>query len=219
MDRLRSLSRGGRLLLALAVGGAVFGIATAVQADIPDSGVIHGCYGKPGTPQKGQLRVRDASQGEQCRFYENSLDWSQTGPSGATGPTGPTGPAALADIWNADCDSGGCPITVDIAFKQAVVLSKTLPAGTFFVTAKTGVTSNTAGGIYTCYLIHSGIGIDAAHAGTAGAIQPQTLNLQHVLTLASPETVTLECQGNAVGGAVAFPSFSEIDAIPVGTVH
>jgi hypothetical protein len=80
-------------LLAIAVGGALFGIASAVQASIPSSnGVIHGCYGKPGTPQKGQLRVRDADQGEQCRFYENTLDWNQTGPTGATGATGPTGP-------------------------------------------------------------------------------------------------------------------------------
>ena len=64
MNRLRRLNRVGRFLIALAVGGAVFGIATAVQADIPDSGVIHGCYGKAGTPYKGNLRVRDASQGE-----------------------------------------------------------------------------------------------------------------------------------------------------------
>jgi hypothetical protein len=71
----------------------VFGIASVVQADIPDNGVIHGCYGKPGTTYKGNLRVRDFDQGEQCRFYENPLDWNQTGPSGVTGPTGPTGPA------------------------------------------------------------------------------------------------------------------------------
>ena len=93
MHRLRGLRRGGRLLLALAVGGAIFGIASVVQADIPDSGVIHGCYGKAGTPYKGQLRVRDASQGEQCRIYENELDWNQTGP---TGPTGPAGVPGLA---------------------------------------------------------------------------------------------------------------------------
>src|SRR5262249_9381672 len=93
MGRLRCLGRGGRFLLALAVGGAAFGIATAVQAAIPDAdGVIHGCYGKPGTPQRGQLRVRDVSQGEQCRFYENPLDWSTAGVTGAAGPTGPTGP-------------------------------------------------------------------------------------------------------------------------------
>src|SRR5439155_20659098 len=39
-----------RVLAALAVAGAAFGIVSAVQADIPDNGVIHGCYGKPGTP-------------------------------------------------------------------------------------------------------------------------------------------------------------------------
>ena len=45
MLRFRSLSRPWRLVVGLAVGGAVFGIATAVQASIPDaSGVIHGCY-------------------------------------------------------------------------------------------------------------------------------------------------------------------------------
>ena len=108
MYRLRRLSRGGQFVLALAVGGAVFGIATAVQADIPDNGVIHGCYGRPGTTYKGQLRVRDVSQGEQCRFYENPLDWNQsgvTGPTGATGPTGPTGPAGLSLF--ADVDGNG----------------------------------------------------------------------------------------------------------------
>jgi hypothetical protein len=82
----------GRLVIALAVGAAVFGIATAVQADIPDSGVIHGCFAKPGTPQKGQLRVRDASKGEGCRYYENRVDWRVSGVTGATGATGATGP-------------------------------------------------------------------------------------------------------------------------------
>jgi hypothetical protein len=99
VNHLNKLGRGSRILLALAVGGAVFGIASVVQADIPDSGVIHGCYGKPATPQKGQLRVIDASQGEQCRFYENPLNWNQTGPTGPPGPTGPTGPAGSARAY------------------------------------------------------------------------------------------------------------------------
>src|SRR5262249_20989545 len=89
MRFVRRLGHGPRLALALAVGAGIFGIATAVQADIPDHGVIQGCYGKPGTAYKGQLRVRDADQGEQCRAYENPLSWSQTGPTGSTGPTGP----------------------------------------------------------------------------------------------------------------------------------
>jgi hypothetical protein len=97
MRHYKMLGRGSRLLVALAVGGAAFGIASAVQASIPSSnGVIHGCYGKPGTPQKGELRVRNFDQGEQCRFYENTLDWNQTGPTGPTGATGPTGPTGAA---------------------------------------------------------------------------------------------------------------------------
>lgn len=88
----------GRVILALAVAGSVFGIASVVQADIPDAGVIHGCYGKPGTPQRGELRVVDADQGEQCKAIENPLSWNQVGPTGQRGPTGPTGPGGVTGI-------------------------------------------------------------------------------------------------------------------------
>jgi hypothetical protein len=109
MESVRKLRRGGRVLVALAVAAAAFGIASAVQADIPDGGVIVGCYGKPGTPQKGQLRVRDADHGEQCRYYENPISWNQVGPTGttgATGPTGPTGPAGATGPTGATGPSG-----------------------------------------------------------------------------------------------------------------
>jgi len=86
-------------VLALAVGGAVFGIATAVQASIPDaSGVIHGCYNASlahGSPT-GALRVVDTSKpGGVCASWEVSLNWNAngvTGAKGATGARGPTGP-------------------------------------------------------------------------------------------------------------------------------
>jgi len=102
MHRLRGLSRGGRLALALAVGGAAFGIATAVQASIPDaSGVIHGCYNTSlahGSPI-GALRVIDtAKPNANCASWETALNWNAkgiTGPTGvrgSRGPTGPTGP-------------------------------------------------------------------------------------------------------------------------------
>ncbi len=102
MHRIRGLSRGGRLVLAVAVGGAVFGIASAVQASIPDaSGVIHGCYNTQlahGSPT-GALRVIDTSKPNgNCASWEAPLNWNAkgvtgaTGPTGAPGPTGPTGP-------------------------------------------------------------------------------------------------------------------------------
>lgn len=95
MRLLRGLGFGGRLVLTLAVGGAIFGIATAVQAGIPDAdGVIHGCYNTSlarGNPT-GALRVTDPSKPNgNCASWEAALNWSQTGPTGATGPTGQTG--------------------------------------------------------------------------------------------------------------------------------
>jgi hypothetical protein len=97
MHRLRSLSRGGRVLLALAVGGAVFGIASVVFAAVPSSdGVIRGCYGNSSQPVgvRGDVRVRINYPAEQCPPGFTPLNWNQrgvTGPTGARGPTGPKG--------------------------------------------------------------------------------------------------------------------------------
>ncbi len=80
---------------------AAFGIASAVQASIPDSqGVIHGCYfkGSSQLERQGALRVIDTGKGQACRSDELAIAWTQhgatgaTGPTGATGATGPTGP-------------------------------------------------------------------------------------------------------------------------------
>jgi len=76
MGRLNRLRRVPRLVLALGVAGATFGIVTAVQAAIPDShGTIHGCYqfANAATP-KGTLRVIDTGSGEACRFTEKPLN-------------------------------------------------------------------------------------------------------------------------------------------------
>jgi hypothetical protein len=77
------------LLIAVVVGGVTFGIASAVQASIPDAnGVIHGCY-KTNT---GSLRVID-NTGSSCAASETPLTWSQRGPTGAKGATGAAGPS------------------------------------------------------------------------------------------------------------------------------
>ena len=95
MSWFRGLSRGGRVLLAVVVGGVTFGIATAVQASIPDArGVIHACYNTSlahGNPT-GALRVIDTARPNgTCASWETSLSWNATGVAGATGPTGATG--------------------------------------------------------------------------------------------------------------------------------
>jgi hypothetical protein len=96
MTRTGGLGRSGRILVAVAVAGAAFGVATAVRADIPDSGVIHACY----QTESGALRVIDSSRGQTCHsgpVRELPLDWSQAGPNGR-GPTGPTGPAGVSGL-------------------------------------------------------------------------------------------------------------------------
>jgi hypothetical protein len=86
MKSLESLSLGTKLLLALTLAAAVFGVVSAVQAAIPDSsGVIHGCY-----PPSGKLRVIDNATAA-CKRNETRLDWNQTGPTGPAGPAGTQG--------------------------------------------------------------------------------------------------------------------------------
>jgi hypothetical protein len=84
LNVLKGMSRGGRLLVAFGVAGAAFGIATVVQAAIPDShGTINGCYQfAQGVTPKGTLRVIDPSTGESCRFYERPLKWNANGVGG-----------------------------------------------------------------------------------------------------------------------------------------
>ena len=68
------------MLVALAVAGAAFGVATAVQASIPDSnGVAHGCYSIPGKLSNtgqlpGDLRLIDTDAGQHCNSNEGSVD-------------------------------------------------------------------------------------------------------------------------------------------------
>jgi hypothetical protein len=99
MIKLKPSRRGA--LVALIAGAGLFGVATAVQASIPDaSGVIHGCYSRlaHGSPP-GALRVIDTSKANGvCAPWEAALNWNANGvtgsrgPTGAAGPTGPTGP-------------------------------------------------------------------------------------------------------------------------------
>jgi hypothetical protein len=78
MRTLRRLSRSGRIVLAVAVGGGVFGIATAVQASIPDgNAVVHSCFNTSlahGSPI-GAMRAIDTDKaGGVCTPWEGAVD-------------------------------------------------------------------------------------------------------------------------------------------------
>jgi hypothetical protein len=225
-------------VLALVVGGAVFGIATAVQASIPDgSGVIHGCYGKPGTPQKGQLRVINTGIGEVCRYYENPLDWNQTGPTGPTGPrgaTGPTGPKGPTGARGPTGPKGSTGPTgpsnatsakanlVSIGTTATTVATLALPAGSYVLNAKLYIRAQSAGDF--SYLANctftAGADSDFAQAGavsTGGIDGNMPMSLVVLHTFASPGSATLSCsrQGSA---PTMFADDVVITAIAVGSI-
>src|SRR5579859_4808084 len=82
-------------LVAVIAGAGLFGVATAVQASVPDAGgVIHACYNANsahGSPT-GALRVIDTSKiGGVCASGESPLNWNAKGPTGAQGPQGAQG--------------------------------------------------------------------------------------------------------------------------------
>ncbi|HST24846.1 MAG TPA: hypothetical protein VLJ76_02550 [Gaiellaceae bacterium] len=193
----RNLGRAAQLFVALAIGGSLFGIASLVQADIPDSGVIHGCYGKPGTQQKGQLRVRDASTGEQCRSYENALDWNATGASGPTGPTGPTGPSGV--LTNYASETGVVNVPTDVA-------ALTLSTGIYVLSGSVwAMTATSSPNEVRCDLTESG-GTASLHAPTRGtaaflgsAGDTDTMPVVGDITVSSgPTTVRVRCSSQDV---------------------
>jgi hypothetical protein len=99
MRKLSRLGWGSRVLLALAVGGAVFGVAAVVQAAVPSSdGRIHACYGNASQPVgvRGDVRVRINWPAEPCPNGFTPFEWNVVGPTGPTGATGPTGPTGAA---------------------------------------------------------------------------------------------------------------------------
>jgi hypothetical protein len=119
----------GAIVGALAIGGIAW-------ADIPDSGMINGCYKTVG----GGLRVIDTSAGEVCNASEKQLSWNQAGPTGpkgstgAAGPTGPTGPTGPGpSIFERTVGFG------DVPNDPATIGSLPLPAGKFLITAKLAV--------------------------------------------------------------------------------
>src|SRR6476660_3793458 len=83
-----SLLPGGRIRWgALGVIAGAFAVGGVAWADIPDSGVIQGCYAN----KVGSLRVIDSSAGGRCDAKrETALNWNQTGPAGPPGVAGPT---------------------------------------------------------------------------------------------------------------------------------
>ena len=153
-----SRNRWSRRLVTLSGIAGLALVCGVAYAAIPDAGgVIHGCS-KPSVGP-GNLRVIDPAKGQECAWNEHRLDWNQIGPSGPQGPSGPPGPAgSVGSLGPAGTPgaagatgpsgpkgdpgtsgtSAGYHASTSTQFPLAgteTILSKTLPAGNYIVTA------------------------------------------------------------------------------------
>jgi hypothetical protein len=224
MRRLRGFGLRRRLVLALAVGGVLFGVASVVQAAIPDShGVIHGCYKTSG----GALRVIDTATSAKCLASETALNWNQAGPTGSrgvtgatggagpSGPKGPSGPQGPSDAWNKLIGPEG-----DLGDTAIDVVTLNLPSGNYVVSAGgTFVADSDGDAVFFCKLTGGGFALD----DTFGEVNSpyvivSNLFLGSDVALPGGGTVALNCQ-RTKGEAGIGINLVHITATKVATLH
>jgi hypothetical protein len=192
-------------LVTLTIVGALLVVGGIAYANIPDgSGTIHACYQK----NQGALRVIDTDKAQNCSSSETPLSWNQTGQQGPPGPTGPS------DVWSVDGYNAGLK---NLPFQTPVDLAttSTLPTGSYFVQAETEaeniLSTSTA---YFCDLVDSSTTYQETRVTSSDWV---TIPVQAVITLSSPDTISLQCEAANSAGTEAFNW--QLAAIKVGTVH
>jgi hypothetical protein len=220
MNRLRSLSLGRRLLLAFAIGSAMFGIASAVQASIPDStGVIHGCYNTSnahGVPTGGLRLVDTGKINSLCASWERPVSWSAAGPTGLRGATGPAGPTGPSD--------GGSQVTIatttvgpgDAFDVVAGTTINNLPAGSYLYSASMYIMPLGGPTVAACSALGTG-GSGSSSVGYTTVSTPQWIPVIGQLTLSSTQGAEIECNEN--GFVHGFLVHGALIVTRVATLH
>lgn len=216
----------GRLIrpavVALVAVGTLLVAGGIAYATIPDgNGVIHGCY----KTNSGTLRVIDSDQAQTCSNSETPLNWGQTGPQGAQGPQGkqgpqgPQGPTGPSDVWSVDGYDAGLKNVGPFDTWVVIATTPTLPTGSYVVDSEVEIHDvNSLTTDYACDLVDSEANIyqDTRETGPSTAMDWVTIPDQAVITLTSPDTISLECFATQAG-AEAFNW--KLTALAVGTVH
>jgi hypothetical protein len=201
-------------VVALAITAALAVAGGIAYATIPDAGgVIHGCYQK----NQGALRVIDTDKGQTCSSSESPLTWSQTGPPGQPGQQGPPGPTGPSDVWSVNGYGAGLKA---LPFQTPVNLAttSTLPAGSYFVQGETE--ADNVGSFdtnYFCDLVDSSNTTYQETRVSGSGPDWVTIPVQAVITLATPDTISLQCEAADSATTEAFNW--QLAAIKVGTVH
>jgi hypothetical protein len=175
----------------LVVAGTIIGGLVAggvAYATIPSDNVIDGCYSRSG----GTLRVIDSTVTE-CKKGETALAWNVQGVQGdqgiqgvqgATGPAGPAGPAGAAGTSDA--------YTVFTILEPASV---SVPAGNYVVVGH-GLVQNTDTDPHEALCSLQGVPVSFADLGPKTDFAFfTTLPITGTVSLASPGTITIDCEG------------------------
>jgi|ERR1700675_3683538 len=191
---------------------------TVAFASIPDSsGVIHGCF----ETQQGQLRVIDPAT-QHCLPSETAISWNNIGPQGPAGLAGPPGPPGSGGGSNGfvtGVRSGTLTLT------PSAVLTLTLPAGSYILSASVFVSnsnSGTVGAPILCWFspaTEGGLFAINLTPFVSGAIPTAgTVPMTDAVTLPSAGPVSVICQDNAGAGGTANVGTAQMTAIQMATV-
>jgi len=195
-----------RKLIVVATVAGAFAIGGGVSlATIPDSnGTIHGCYKSQGNSMS-KLNVIDTDAGQTCSKGSTELDWSQTGPRGPS------------NAYEAHVDR------VDFS-QNTVILSKTVPAGSYVINAKATLTNlNQSSPVHViCQLLapsntfldESDVDLPTLTTTSGRAAIP----LQTTVSFDTTSTVNFNCVAQGTGGSVAA-IFARLNLTQVGAIQ
>jgi hypothetical protein len=202
--------RWSRLILAMAVAGATFGIATVVQAAIPDAtGTAHGCVAKNVVlPNKTFLRMVDSERGETCLPTEWVVNFAAT--AGPISQIPPTNDVFYGNGISFNVGGGGTTTIGSVA----------VPAGSYLVSATGWMASFSPGFDYARCFINSATG-DPSDTFTSTGQESfdvgQTSWAVQKLVSTAGGTFFARCLDASAAGAVLYGA--QITALEVGTLN
>ncbi|MGD0453645.1 MAG: collagen-like protein [Solirubrobacteraceae bacterium] len=196
-----------------AAAGAVATLALAALVSPPptSAATIYACVNK----RTGAARLF-YTKAPRCKRGQARLSWNTQGPAGrngangrngATGKTGPTGKNGTNGINGSNGAVAGYsasePAFMEFTGKKEVtILAKTVPAGSYIVSAKTVLSSSATLGIRAagvCELLDGGAVVDTS-GWDAGLVQESakyigeaTLSLQAAVSVKATTVLSLVC--------------------------
>jgi hypothetical protein len=159
-----------RPMRIISATGAVVGaiaLLTPAAASAAGATTIYACVSK----KNGAMRIVSAKA--KCKRGEHKLSWGASGPAGAPGATGAAGSPGAAGANGVGVDYASSVFGPTELAASEVVITKTIPAGSYFVNAKTVVGADAKTEVFVgviCELVDT--------SGTVGVVElPQALDL------------------------------------------